>query len=69
MVNNSTNINKTNNHLSPQITDQEKATTYPDGHQSAGWGQEAQSRLMWYEPSSPDMIIGSPTAMQMSYQH
>jgi hypothetical protein len=36
MVNNSTNINKANNYVSPQITDQEKATTYPDGHPSAG---------------------------------
>jgi hypothetical protein len=69
MVNNSTNINKTNNHLSPQITDREKVTTYPDGHPSVGWEQEAQIRLMWSEPSTPDIIIGSPTAMPMSCQH
>jgi hypothetical protein len=40
MVNNSTNINKTNSHLSPQITEpKKKTTTYDVGYQGPGLGQ------------------------------
>jgi len=39
MFNKSTNINKTNNHLSPQIIEQLKTTTYDVGNAGRGLGQ------------------------------
>jgi hypothetical protein len=35
-VNNSTNINKTNNHLSPQLTEHKKTMTYGIGNLGPG---------------------------------
>jgi len=39
MVNNSTNINKTNNGLSPQTTEYKETTTYVDRNSGLGLGQ------------------------------
>jgi hypothetical protein len=39
MVNNSTNINKTNNHLSPQLTEHKKTTKYDVEHRGPALGQ------------------------------
>jgi len=39
MVNNSTNINKSNNYLSPQIIEHKKITTNDIGNPCPGWGQ------------------------------
>jgi hypothetical protein len=39
MVNNSSNINKTNNHLSPQIINPKKTTTYEVGNPGPFLGQ------------------------------
>jgi hypothetical protein len=39
MVNNFTNINKTNNHLSPQLTEHKKETTYDVGNSGLCLGQ------------------------------
>ena len=39
MVNNFTNINKTNNHLSPQLTEYKKETTYDVGNSGLCLGQ------------------------------
>jgi hypothetical protein len=45
MVNNSTNIYKTNNHLSRHITEQtKKTTTYGIGNPGPGFGQASK---MW----------------------
>ena len=39
MVNNSININKTNNHVSPQLIDHKKTTAYDIGNTVLGLGQ------------------------------
>jgi hypothetical protein len=39
IVNNSTDINKTNNSLSPQITEGKKITTYHMEHQGPVWNR------------------------------
>jgi hypothetical protein len=39
MVNNSTNINKTNNHLPPSLIDHKKTTAYNFETLSLGFGQ------------------------------
>ena len=39
MVNNFTNIYNTNNHLSPQLTEHEKDTTYDTENPGSGLGQ------------------------------
>ena len=44
MVNNYTNINKTNDYLSPQITENNKTTTCDVGNQGPGLGQAQE---MW----------------------
>jgi len=43
MVNNSTNINKSNNHCSPSIIEHKKAATYYVENPSPGWGQAQKS--------------------------
>jgi hypothetical protein len=45
MVNSSTNINKTNNHLSPQITEHKKTTRYDNRNVCPGLGQTNIWRL------------------------
>ena len=42
MVNNSTNINKTDNHLSIQLTGHKKTTTYEVGNSGDALGQAQQ---------------------------
>jgi hypothetical protein len=39
MANNSTNINKTNDHLLPQLIEHKKTTTYDVGNPGSGLGQ------------------------------
>jgi hypothetical protein len=51
MVNNSTNVNKTNNHLSLQITKHKKKTrTYDIGNPDPGLGQAQKNCLFVIHP-------------------
>jgi len=63
MVNNSTNINKTNNYITTLIIVHKKKMTYWVGNQSHGLGQAQQcgrlNRLMGSKPSSFDNWISS----------
>jgi len=43
MVNNSTNINKTNNHLTPQLTEHKKESLNSDGQQFHKYQPDEQS--------------------------
>jgi len=68
MVNSPANINKTNNHISPQTIEHTGQTLYRDiGNPDPGLGHAQHmaelNLLIW--PQSPSMLIGSPAVMQI----
>ena len=64
MVNNSSNINKANNHPSPSLTEHnENTTTYDVWYPGAGLGQTQNcGGLMGFQPSPPDNWISNSNA-------
>jgi len=68
MVNNSTNIYKANNQLSPQIIEHRKSMTYNVGNPGPGLGRAqkcGRGNPVNGIPTLPLFIIGSPTAIQI----
>ena len=67
MVNNSTNINKTNNHLSSQLNslNTDKTTTYYVGNPGPGLGQAHKSGRVAPVNGIPPLITGSQTAIHI----
>jgi hypothetical protein len=65
MVNNSTNINKVNNQLSPLTIEQKKKITYGNGFPSPGLEQAPKCGSVKLNgiPTLPILIIGSPTTL------
>jgi hypothetical protein len=66
MVNNSTNINKINNHLSSLLTEHKKNMTYDVGNPDSGIGQAQKCggvKPVNGIPTLPLLIIGSPLAI------
>jgi hypothetical protein len=59
IANNSTNINKTSNHLSPQIIEHEKGITTSDMGNTGPDLVQAQTWLMGSQHSPPDNWISS----------
>ena len=67
IVNNSTDINKTNNRLSPQITEHKKITTHHMEHPGPVWNRHEYvavlNRLMISQPSGS--LLLDPTTIQI----
>ena len=66
MVKNSTNINKTNNHIAGQIIEHKKTTTNDDGNQNPGLGQA--QRCGGFKPYPPDNRISNGSTYNVHKQ-
>jgi hypothetical protein len=67
MVNNATNINKTQNHISSQPIEHKKTTTYDVGNSGPGLGQAQKCGVVEQLNGTPIpfLITGSPTAIHI----